>query len=162
MLTNLNKPQEQNITGLCKFWFAPVDWFSFLSIKHLTNLEIKYLEFKKLSPNKWLSAYHNNELTEIETTPTKTDSGISYKSQLNLFVPTDNEDLRLQLHQMEQQRFIVLIKETSGTIKIIGDLNAACSIISKFVNKPNKKGYDIVFSCENNNLPYIYKGVMPI
>ncbi|HRH58697.1 MAG TPA: hypothetical protein PLS10_13685, partial [Chitinophagales bacterium] len=149
MITDLLKPAQQNITGLCKFWFAPADWFRFLSIKYLTNIEIKYIEFETVGDKRWLSGYHNNEITEIETTPKQTDSGVLYESQVNLFLPTDDENLRLQLTRMEQMRFIVMVKESSGTVKILGDKISACQLQFKFVNKPTKKGYDIVFSCEN-------------
>lgn len=162
MINNLTKPAQQNVTGLCKFWFAPVDWFKHLSIKHLTNLEIKYIEFDPIIGRNWLSGYYNNEITEIETNTKTTDSGVLYESQINLFIPTDDENLRKQLTRMEQMRFIVMVKESSGTVKIVGDKISACQVQFKFVNKPGKKGYDIVFSCENTNPPYIYNGVMPV
>lgn len=162
MLTNLTKPTQQNITGLCKFWFAPAEWFHYLSIKYLTNLEIKYIEFDILNNRNWLSGYHNNEITEIETTTKQTDAGTIYDSEINLFIPTDDAALRLQLTRMEQMRFIVMVKETSGTVKILGDKISACQVQFKFINKPNKKGYDIVFSCKTTNPPYIYSGVMPV
>lgn len=162
MLTDLYKPAELNITGLCKFYFAPVDWFRFESIKFITLLEIKYIEFDPVGNRNWLKGYHNNEVTEIETNPKQTDSGVIYESQINLFIPTDNENLRHQLTRMEQLRFIVMVKESSGTIKILGDNIAACQLQFKFINKQGKKGYDIIFSCKNINPAYIYRGVMPV
>lgn len=162
MITDLYKPAELNITGLCKFWFAPIDWFKYVSIKFLTQLEIKYIEFDSINNHRWLVGYNNNTITEVETTQKQSDNGIIYETNVIFFIPTDNENLRLQLHKMEQMPFILMVKETSGTVKIIGDKNSACKLSLKFTNKQGKKGYDLTFTCLNTNLPYIYKGVLPL
>jgi len=162
MLADLTKPTEINITGICKFWFAPVDWFKYFSIKHLSNIEVKYIEFLPIINYRWLIGYHNNENTEVETNPKQTDQGVIYESQVNLFIPGDDDSLRLLLTRMEQLRFVVMVKETTGTVKILGDKISACRMTFKFKNKQGKKGYDVIFSCSNTNPAYIYNGIIPL
>jgi len=146
MLTDFPSKKPYNPGGYNAFQFIP--YYNVEAYPMIANSQV--LVPLELSPGAaWLTGYATMETLSYDEAPQRDEAGPYYTLTVSGFVPGDTQGLIDLVHQMQSQRFIVLVHDSLGKQRLVGTPRAPLDFAAAFGSgkmRADQKGFNITFS----------------
>lgn len=147
MITNFPAKKIYNQGGYNSFTFSPFQLISGIQRTVANNMPSALVSFA--AGDDWLSGYATVQTLAYTEDPQQDANGTFYNLTIAGYVPGDKPELEQILGEMEQQRHIVVLKDTSGILRLVGTRDMPLSFNAAFssgANRSDQKGYTFKFS----------------
>jgi len=149
---NFPFPIEADILGGANyFYFVPVDQVVSVSRPQAGNVSLPIT----LQPGSlWLSGYASYDSLSLDSRLETDGNGGFYESSVKGFYPKPSAPLVHYLNSVKNNRFLVLIKDSNGSTRIVGSQSQPCSF--SFSERTGSKAMDVPgIAFEFKSLSYI-------
>lgn len=156
MISNFPTPKSYNLAGLLGFKFAPAEAFTVFS--GIFDGKI-LLEIPLVAGFSWLNGYATAYTLGFTEIPKTNVHGTYYEQTVSGFLPGDKAELIALMQEMENQYFVLQVKNPKGINRLIGGYGTPMRFSASFdsgLTRSDGKGYQFQFYAESLNPAPVY------
>lgn len=110
---------------------------------------------------RWFTAYGTDFTKSVDEKQTETDNGPVWDIVIELFLPGDAPDRRVQLAELVRHRFLVAVEDNTGLKRLFGTLEEPLLLTYSFQvakNPGDRRGYTLTFAGQLSRIAPAYTG----
>lgn len=147
MISNFPAKKIYNLGGYVSFTFTPFQYIDSLLPTNMAGRKRVAAIFK--SGYSWLNGYATAQTLAFTEEPGVDAQGTLYNLTVAGFVPGDKPDLAAMLEEMASQRFVLVLKDPAGILRMVGAPTRPLDFAASFdsgAGRADQKGYTMKFT----------------
>lgn len=156
MINNFPTSKAYNQAGLLDFLFAHHS--SIAAFSGIFNGKV-LLPLSFIPNMDWLKGYSTVNTLNFVETEKSSEQGKYYEQTISGFVPADRAELIALMEEMDDQNFVLLIKDSNQQNRLVGGFGSAMLFSAVFdsgTTKSDSKGFQFKFYTESTFRAPVY------
>lgn len=157
-MTDLSFSVGDNVPGLVRFWFVPVQGVASLPQRVGTTI---FDDILLKQGYRWFTGEVSVDSLDYQEPWKEDEVGGFFDIKLSGFVPKDTPTSNLAFYQMKRQRYLAIYEDRNGNRKLVGDLEHTLEFTYKLSpgrSGNDSNGFEFTFSTRGDSAAFFYEG----